>query len=127
MQVPKEERDKVQKLHVLTRAAAALAAVDALLASNPARKPPPKPENPAPSTTGTPQWVTTSTVEVRVPALQQRPLSAGIILKHGSDVVRLKFTNLHYTLHFGHSEGITITLGHKCQDRLSCGYGISCL
>lgn len=76
MQVPKEERDRVQKLHVITRAAAALAAVDALLASNPARKPPPQPQEPAPST-GKSQWVTTSTVEVKVPALQQRPLSPG--------------------------------------------------
>jgi hypothetical protein len=84
VQVPREERDRVQKLHVLTRAAAALAAVDALLASNPARKSPPEPETPAPST-GTPQWVTTSTVEVKVPALQQRPLSAGITWKRRAD------------------------------------------
>jgi len=78
VQVPKEERDRVQKLHVLTRAAAALAAVDALLATKPARKPTPQePQKPAPPSTGNSQWVTTSTVEVKVPALQQRPLSPG--------------------------------------------------
>lgn len=77
MQVPEEERDRVQKLHVLTRAAAALAAVEALLASNAAKKPPPEPTAPVAPSTGISQWVTTSTVEVKVPALQQRPLSSG--------------------------------------------------
>lgn len=76
LQVPREERDRVQKIEVLTRAAAALAAVDALLASNPARKAPPKPEVPAPRSSSSPQWVTTSTVAVKLPALQQRPLSS---------------------------------------------------
>ena len=110
VQVPKEERDKVQKLHVLTRAAAALAAVDALLASNPARKPAPKPETPAPST-GTPQWVTTSTVEVKVPALQQRPLSAGTTPNHRGDTVKLNFANCG-NLHVGYPVGTAATLGH---------------
>lgn len=66
----------MQKLHVLTRAAAALAATEALLSSKP-----PQPvtvgSNSTP-TTGSPKWVTTSTVEVKAPALQQRPLSSGI-------------------------------------------------
>lgn len=67
----------MHKLHVLTRAAAALAAVEALLGSNPVQQQ----QRPASTTSsGTPKWVTTSSVEVKAPALQQRPLSSGIYL-----------------------------------------------
>lgn len=69
----------MQKLHVLTRAAAALAAVEALLGSNPVQQQQ-KPASTTTTSAGTPKWVTTSSVEVRAPALQQRPLSSGIYL-----------------------------------------------
>jgi hypothetical protein len=78
LKVPAEERDRAEKLQVVTRAAAALAAAQALLADQQAT-PAPAPARARSTFTagGLRKWVPTSSVEVNPPALlQHRPSSS---------------------------------------------------
>jgi len=78
LKVPAEERDRAEKLQVVTRAAAALAAAQALLADQQAT-PAPAPARARSTLTagGLRKWVPTSSVEVNPPALlRHRPSSS---------------------------------------------------